>query len=531
MTVNLEELKSPFFARRSTKQHISQLATSTRLTIVAGAGVTIDRTGKSWDDLIIHLLTNTDLNPGALSEDRAADIVNMFSPQQAGSVAQSKYKQMWPDGEDYADHIGYRIRGPLYARPDWLGGRLPSAIAELWLLLVSRGCDVRILTTNYDTHIEQAIHEAIDIWGDRLDRAKLDELNENLADGSCVEHLHGIVPYNGSLVHPIVVSEADYVRTSRRTESALIDALEERDALVVGASLNDPPLVSALVQTAESARSSDCRRTVMIAREAIRPGADSDDLDVYEADRIRAFEQRLEQLEAVGIYFDHYSQVAQFLSEVRLAADLPPNSYADSSNDHSRRLQDWWTRWYKPVEPRKKYPNVQAHHHMRLVSVLRAIAKDLRAEEEELRMDLWLRWQPTGRSRENRVLRMWASSAVEFEHWTLSPVAPIERNSKYYAVQAFVAGRAVYEPAAPEERWRSFVAIPLEPTESPVNLVVGSIVIASMRSGENSCLSEGKRGLQKQAFLRALSVGAELTAARGASRPKKRPVPRSSPTP
>jgi len=134
----------------------------------------------------------------------------------------------------------------------------------------------------------------------------------------------------------------------------------------------------------------------------------------------------------------------------------------------------------------------------------------LKAEDEHLKIELWLRWQPDT----SRELRLWASSYAAFSGWQAARTVRIDSDAGSACRQAFIKGGVYYEDTPSQDtRWRTVVGIPLEP-HAEANLVVGAIVIASRNPPDQSCLGEQHRRDHMVAFRTLLNDVALLTQAR-----------------
>jgi hypothetical protein len=504
VVIDLKELQKPFFARNPTKRFIDELGHLDPLCVFIGSGVTVDRTGLDWNTLFVELLVKL-----KEKEETARLIVTNLKPRAAGSAIVHRYYNHY-GADEWKLRLVNDVRDLLYDIPSWLGGRSPQAMAELWTESFTAGQIVSLVTTNYDTHIEAEIALAAKVWVSQLsesddpeDIALLASLTAHIQ--APVRHLHGTVHENAESELP-VISERDYLNASSDVGEALYEEFTTKHVLIVGSGLDDPPLLNALLRTKSGAEMAGLKRYAIVPRSDF--GAQSD--ETTSVTLIRLHEDRLRHLGVEGIHIDHYSQIAQIFDEARVASTLDKGEYPGSHKRHGERLYRWWQQWHAPIA--SDHAGVQERHHRRLVEGLAEIRQELEAPDEPLRFELWVRWSPSN-DREGRRLRLWASSLANFADSQLTRSVPIAPGSNFACMKAFSEGRVVYdEGIQPTERWQSFMAAPLKPLQHTVSLVVGSVVISSMRPLPDSCLGKENRRQHRNAIGVARRVGAELTA-------------------
>src|SRR4051812_38714422 len=99
---------APFLKRPETQEFIVDIATADPLVIYVGAGVTIDRTGQSWGQLIEGML---DVTADGSDEGLRRRIVSSLGPMQAASIAEQLYLGCFgPDKKDVRNRMTDRIR-------------------------------------------------------------------------------------------------------------------------------------------------------------------------------------------------------------------------------------------------------------------------------------------------------------------------------------------------------------------------------------------------------------------------------------
>jgi hypothetical protein len=509
-----KESKLPFFRRPSTLAAIDDIAHFSDYVLFAGAGVSIDRTGFTWEDLVVRLL-RMDQSSQTIPEKTARQVVAGLGPLHAASAAVELCANAI---EDQPEIMGSTLVSPLYSHRAVVKGSISIAIADLWVDLMLRSHSVMILTTNYDENLSLDIQEAVAL------RIANEQESEAAAQGTGtgehhweriveaanhepINYLHGRIPKSAPIIDPPVISEVDYRKRREITERTLTEAFRDSNVLIVGSSLTDPPLLGALIDTKPIDHGSKrVKRYAMLSRTSIKAGDPSKDSLM----RAKIYDARLQHLGIHGVYFDHYSQVGQFLSEVRIAREMPKGEYGSSRRVHKARLEDWWKGWGSQISSADGYRELQADHHDRLLQVVSHIQDTLNdADNEQIKVELWLRWDPSDTS---RMLKLWASSYARFEGGDTARLFDIAPNSISTAVRAFCTGGAVYDRVDDPHRWRTYVGVPLEPLNE-ASIVVGAMVIASMTSSDESVFRRNNRGSHKNALIDVINVGGELTRA------------------
>lgn len=522
--LDLEELTLPFFSRRTTKFAIDALGHLSPLLVFVGAGVTVDRTGLTWETMVTRLLGENDRRCGATADLAAHQrLVATLGARQAGSVAAERWVEA--SGPDWQVQVSRFLQSELYGTEHWLGGRLPSAIARLWLDLGDRAN--QILTTNYDEHIEIELRKLTRFLGTTGGHAMADEQWPS----DSVVHLHGDIASNRISEDYPVISEDDYARRSEQVAARLEEAFRDSHILILGSRVEDPHVVAALLGT----------KVHRMRRFAVIPRSDADStIDSEESVQLlRDVNTRLKHLGVEGLFVDHYSQISQLLAEIRLASVLAPETYPRSPQRYGERLNNWRRDWNAQTES-IGYAERQARDHRALAELTRWISEELQAKDEELRLEVWLRRDPVG---DDRTMRLWASSYAQFSHDRLTRCVRIEPDSPFAAVRAFTEGKVIYDEAITTAlrrsgtarsagtrverppRWNTFIAAPLEPL-GEFNLVVGSVVLSSMKPPGASRLSKERRGEHSRPIAEAKSLGeaiaSDAAAGLGYSRPHSR---------
>lgn len=484
-----EELTKPFFARDSTKDYIEAVAAAEDLTVYLGAGASVDRTGRTWRQLMVDLLVKScDLN-----EESIQAIAKVLDPMSLASIVAEFARESSSQPETLAGNV----RDLLYQQGGDLKGQALVALSDVALELSLRGKAVRLLTTNYDEYLTKDFTSQVEFWRTSYEaKRRFEEVQalDGLAGSPPITYLHGLVPERGEIVEAPVLSELQYKDSLKKTHSALTAALTSQTTVMVGASVTDPPLVRALLNTKGEAATKHRMRFALLPRSDV--GAMADDERSLQV--LSLWQQRLAHLGVQGIFVDSFSQVGQFLREVHTALAFNIDDYARSRMTHGARLDRWWSAWSDDLAAAFDDRQEMAHHMLR--GLLVEVCEELEATNERIKIEIWPRWHP-GSARQDRALRLWASSYSRFTDYELTRSASLAEpgQSDYVAVRAFKEGRPIHVADTDANRWRSYLAAPVYLSEE-VNLAVGSIVIASMARPEHSQLAHRKKALHAKAL-------------------------------
>lgn len=468
-----------FFRNGTTKRHIGALAESEALCIYAGAGATIDQTGLSWSGLA-ELLLRESLPPGASLPEN----LDSLGVQRLASVASERLERTF--GETTQERIAQLLRPVLYRDSSWVPGRLLENIVQLAQARASRDLPLSVLTTNYDDYLQRAFS------------------GRTGQDDSLIQvvYLHGRIPSEGAAT-PIVFSEADYNSSSDGVTAALVANFAQQDVLIVGSSMTDPPLLRALLETKEEATRSGRKRLILMPQQG-NGLAQTPAGQTLLRDAARHFGCEV-------AFPDFYSQVAQFIHEVRTCLQYPSEySKEVSTIRYGARLNRWWTTWMAATE--QDLDAQQSGDHQALRTLLQDIRSMIKAPEHEaLKIELWIRWKP-----ESRKLRLWCSSIGPWSDRNSMREGDIRADSPYVSVRAFCEGRPLLDSSDSEpDRWRSYLAIPVGVTiesgnDTSHDHVAGVITLASMSAVAESSVSLNNRAALRRAILELYRVASSI---------------------
>jgi NAD-dependent SIR2 family protein deacetylase len=475
----------PYLERAETIDYIEEIAAQERIIIYAGSGVSIDKTGLNWPKLVSSLM-----------EHRLGDLeLQTFSPLESASVVKQLLLKEF--GEDRINgKLADELRRLLYPSQMWRQAELPHAVMRLITELHNQGRDYHVFTTNYDDFLEQQ-KDILDLQSTEnqgstlalesiavdysVDISEKDRLFHEVARYTSCEpanrllvHLHGYVPQDPKTPATFVTfSEVDYARSYRLSAEVLEQILRDHSMLIIGSSLTDPPLLSALARTAEHARDQQLSRVAIMPLQGLRvPHGD----EQKTAAICKNISDRMEHFEVAVTFPDFYAQTAQLLIEVRAAAveRRAGNPYRNSPTEHQNRLGRWWQEWQRNRSGDWTAANLRDHD--TLLERLRELQKRFKVREM-MKLEIWIRWQP---GPTNRMLKLWASSTGTWPEERTMPTASIGNDSRYVSVQTFCLGRPGLHSTG-NDRWHTYLSVPIRVgTELSQDLPVAVISLASM---------------------------------------------------
>lgn len=492
-------------------------STSRNITIVVGAGVSMDSGLPSWERLISNIAqarlsepvrSRLELLHAENIERRAAMVVGLA--RKSGGM---------PRRHEL-------VRDALFR-----SGNVPppgiqaSAIARL----AAVRSETYVLTTNYDPLLERAIDalgpvvptSSYSLHGDSSGARSLSEWKALGAEtrANAILHLHGMVE-TASLdededpvdepMNPIVLTESDYFSFGPEVVEALVDCMTNRTTVFVGLSMTDPNLLAALRELK--------RRGVPGSQYAIFvPQLESElATNIQCAEMAHDIALMLESSYSLrSILFKTYAQVGQLLSELALAAAAPaqytPNGSGADELRYGERFKSVLDIYYQGLGAGPQSGSVGADkvrslskRLRRLVtsgqsdsleSLLRSFQARYQGEvdpNERLGLFVWVRNfdDLSGKSFSARMLI--SSLYSHWDNWSGVPPQRVSVASPYAAVKAISSGQPVSSNvgrSAGESIWRGSYAVPmivsgvksdLHVNDDPLDqLIIGSVAINS----------------------------------------------------
>lgn len=418
----------------------------------------------------------------------------------------------------------------LYRDSGWHRGRTLQKLVDFIVISACMGKSISIITTNYDTYIERAIWERLKFLNDPnlpedselefLDDPNLSEdseskkplpklswvaykrvnsepndevreveeskvLFEGDKEGSSIEvnYIHGSITKNGDLRGSLVFSERNYADGHDRTVKKLIKWFEKGPTIIVGASLNDVPLVRSLLEfkrtIKERGEGSHAGIYAILRRIAI----DSEDIsDQFQLSRAEVLGIKL-------LMFDSYNDIPDIFSNLIALCAQGIDGYGGKL-PCELALEDW-------IGQTAKFSRKISEYGYEMSSiVIDEIFKKLIGEEEKIKIEFWFVGYAEGSSDE-KVLRVWTNSVGPTFTTGLRREEGILRDNekKVASVKAYCSG--IPEIISLDElnvgidekknrdasagRWKTFLAVPLSVPSKKYNvdIVVGVVTLAS----------------------------------------------------
>ena len=534
--------ETAFFHMEETKRAIVELASCDRLIIYCGAGVTIDRTGLAWGDLIAQLFDTSDRSQ-SMRDPTAEELLILrkeLTPLQLASVLAERTEEHHNTQKEARASLVPKLQQALYKGSGWQCGALVSNIIRLSFGLVQLGKSVSIITSNYDTYLEEEYAHyrgelrsnpqlrrsgAGDIAGlvakaVGARRTFRDIKSDGNADRIDITYLHGRVPPAGGMGGYLALSEKDYHRVSDTVVGALRDAFSapRTGVLMLGTSLTDPPLLRALSETRpdHGNSASEGRRIALVP--ATSTGFTSSSAD---------FGRLVQNLKVRAIHFgvellvpDFHFQIAQMCQEILTAVSLPSGVkhylVASSSARYGIRLGHWWSTWQ---EQQDRLGPEHVHDALagRLAMIRELLAADDNAHDprgELMKVELWARHAPN----ELRHLALWGGSGGVLRDRSILHFEELDINTRNASVRAFIEGRPQYlsqeeladNQEIPPGRWNSFLSVPIRIDLPDGTVPVGVITLASMRDKNSSVIPDGSVRGMTSLVNQLTAVGQEL---------------------
>lgn len=528
----------PFFLQPKTLAALERLSECDELVIYCGAGVTIDQTGVSWMELIRKILELASVPKHGPTPDRNLErrlksleflLSKIADPRQAASLVAEQFAH---PGATENEFLTSKLHTLLYAHRSWSTGLILRNIARLAVLAALFERKVTIVTTNYDSFIEDAIEKRLgDLVSDgglrpgwepgrfrttltKGVRAQRKLIAPARGGASNIEilYLHGRVdPHNGATEGDLVLTEASFARTRDQSLKALAKVLKSRGTakkhglLVVGASLNDGPLIEALALAAtpdqlDEPKDQRFRMALVdnpVSKEAMQSefkSAKSKSLAIDADDVLSALALRGKHLGLEIHWPASHSQSAQFFEELRVSISArerfgPDHSYQSVKLgvSYGARLDRWWAAFGS-----SRPAGDPGYVHAQLRFVKTALAQILERQEhpllteENLRLELWARIRP---SKTNRILTLIGNSSGPFVEERTRRTERLFSGTTA-SVHAYAEGRPLlssvdeFGPSASVPHWQTFFSVPIfvhveAKTKGGGLIPVGVITLAS----------------------------------------------------
>jgi SIR2-like domain len=521
--------EAAFFHAPTTSGAIQDLASSKALTIYLGAGCSVDRTGHTWSSLIEALMRDPDIVGAEISASRIVTAMEAMSPLEAATVVKELAHENLGDEADADSLIANRVAGKMQSTARWRSGELLHTVIRFAYRIVNAGGKVALVTTNYDTFVEQAYAEVLEAFqirnlrklvkfpvldisvqgehigslqGDRLGNVRRDILDPPTKKRRKItlEYLHGRVTLADRPYGRVAFAEDDYVALRPVVLKLLHESLKNRDVLILGSGLTDAPLLNALL----AERSSDAGAPRKLAMFAVPSFGMNSPGKKKVMDRKELAAIRAEALGFQILFPDFFSQVAQFMRELSVQFDLLPNLATDTA--YYDRLKTWWTSWRDLVNPSgaplAKAGDADVVAQSTLFECVQNIRRVLARpgdSKEILKLELWVRWNPSPTRKDGRGLKLWATSTSILAEKEAMRFAPLDLESTHMAVKAFQSGRPEHwvtdksDSSLLGNHWQTFLSCPVVAQDEEGQFPVGAITLKSQSRPADHNQDEGSK--------------------------------------
>lgn len=453
---------------------IERFSGAPQITLVVGAGASMEAELPSWPELIERLLERiADDHPRLVEAADRRDWIRRTLERDellgAGAVVEVMAES---DLDTLLPKALYGDAGP----------REPGPIARQVAQLRQRfGDRVTILTTNYDDLIERALLTA----GFTKSQVKsyVRRRKDPPAGAVPVTHLHGFAGRDGASKN-LILTEEHYHKMQRGhswQEEYVTDRLENSLCLFIGTSLTDPNLIRYLYGY------NGAKRTRHHAAVFVRQGDLDDATATVRAAREEAIGKRWRRCGVETVFVDHFADGAQLLHEIahrRAAGDAYESFPARSRHTLELIKRDLFAidgDDERFVERQVTLSGWLRSHLYNLVNT--ALGGEGLLGDERLALALWL-LGPDGMT-----LTGWAHSDRAHQDLATIEAVPIAAGSEWVAVRTICKGvRVELDRENAVSRWRFVRGLPLV-LDEPTRMPVGCLTISSTKPGLETILN------------------------------------------
>jgi hypothetical protein len=487
--------------------YLEELFTAVRnkkkpVTLVMGAGVSMNAGLRSWRDLIKYMTYQIhDDNKAGQDDVNELNhrLQEMLREDQSDLMRKAEIvlqlvkdrKRSRPEHQIICDAL---YQADLLDTP----GPLAMSIARF---VRARDRDVRVVTTNFDTLVEEALKRVLgrsQVRSYSLDRA--DVWQESLRTGAPeqrkvgVLHLHGIIERAKPAKGPIVLTESQFFKHGATVRRVLFETLADSCSIFVGLGMSDPNLIGPLYEM-KNTRNRNLRFALVVPQDA--PGA-QDELDsaYYAVESAKSLEN---ELGLKTVLLNSYSQLNQVLADLSLAIVEPDRYDIQAANRpdtlvyvkrHARALDECYSAIgcdnseQTPVKGSADALSEKLHTALHArngpLDLLRTFADPTRmgelgsSEGENFALFLWLRSRQRPKTEPSYALRLVGTSAYVYrEEWAARHhQTVIARHSTSLAASAVFNGNAQVGPAL-EPPWKGIFAVPIVVGSSGSDEMIG----------------------------------------------------------
>jgi SIR2-like domain len=480
------------FGTNPVKREIRRIAAETELTLIVGAGASMESRLPGWDELLSRLLVRIGRDKMSDDEDAAATWakVTLEADHSLGSAAVVAALTSTSTLQNLVVTELYEGRGAQAFVP----GPIAREIARLVRTFEGRAT---VVTLNYDDLLERALETE---FPDRPVRSITDGGEAPAGEELSVTHLHGFAA--DGIRGELILAEEQYQRMQRGTawqETLMVERLNGSACLFIGTSLNDPNLIRYLHGYE---RPAELRHTVLFVR-----GTHFAQLDRrVQAAREEAVRARWSALGVRAVFLDHFSDVAQFVHEIGWRREQSTTTGVEVRASG----------WIGSVEERvlgvgddDTFRLAQNDLSDQLRETLRRAVEAAENAGADFSLEangvgLWIA------SRDGRAMTNWVSSDRAYqEYGTVVPI-PIGFEKNWVSVETFIRGVRVQEDREVyASRWRYVRGLPIRIDHPRYGrILVGCITITSTRPGAATALEHMPEAVEAR-FHELLLEGAQ----------------------
>ena len=478
------------------------MSESARVTLIVGAGASVEAGLPDWETLTRRLLTRAASAAFAADETSERDTWVEETLRKDGLLGAAAVVEALSE-----EHLQEWLIEELFlasTAADYAPGPISQQVAVLRRRL---GARLSIVTSNYDDLLEQALRESG--YPSKDVRAYIRRREAVPAGAVPVVHLHGYAGRDGTK-GTLILSEEHYHRMQRRSswqEHLMEESLLTSSCLFVGSSLTDPNLIRYLY-----GYRGDRRHAALFVRQAEPRDLQTSVLGAREA----ATAARWKRCGVDAVFVDHFADVAQILHEIGLRHE-DVAAYEPLPDRASSWIHDIQSN-VVGVDRDSDFVVGQEFLSDRLRSLLergKTEAERFGADfsHEALAASLWLA-TPDGES-----LMSWATTDRLHRDRATMEAVPIRAGSRWVAVEAFCRGTR-FENDRDEyaSRWRYVRGLPLTLKVPGKGLLpVGCLTITSTLPGASTMLEQMDDGVK--ANFHAMLVGGMVAFLAGAALP------------
>jgi NAD-dependent SIR2 family protein deacetylase len=332
-----------------------------------------------------------------------------------------------------------------------------------------------------------------------------------------VFHLHGSVDFrkNSESIEPVLLTEQDYAKSQHLAQLALSELLVGKNCLMVGLSLEDNDVLTALYSKLQTTHNSQAAppkgsryvvafNDLRVTKATIEPDESTDKWldEEYAGKQITHLEsQRLQLLDVSPLkHLKNFAQIPQVIHEMGLAVDLgqtrqklkTASAYWKSKQTYDDRLKLWKEKFAiryalsgKRGAERKRFERMQRQVSGVIQRTLDNILEEqieLTAVSDELAMHVWARHY------DSEELEMFLWGGNEYARVVPNSLSRKVEHSEFDIPirQAFegVASRTLL-PASKHSRWSQIMAVPVISSMSKARHPYGRLLLGVVTLSTN----------------------------------------------